>query len=1132
MSKYSVRRPITVLMGVLIVIVLGIFSVSRLPLTLFPDINLPFVVTVTPYPGANPEALEVEVSRKIESAVSTIGNFREVTSMSNENFAISIITFAESANMDSVIIELRELLNNTTFAPGVQNTRILRISPDLLPVMTVTMFRSYDETLSDDEALIRNTEWINQIMTTDLLSIPGVADVSIGGAADIVLEVKLDDATIAAYGLTHQDVLDIIEQQNVSALAGVVLDDGDIRILYFGDRPSRLSEIAALPILFSGGEVITLADLVVDQGIRFVNANTNVYSKINGVQGIQVSFTKQSDIAITEVTRAIMNRLDRVMLESDVDAEYIVLLDQGEFIIDSINSVLTNLIIGGLLAIVILFVFLRDIKPTLIVGIAIPVSVVAAFMLMYFTNVSLNLVSMGGLALAIGMLVDNSVVVIENTFRMINEGKTRMAAAVEGAKQVAGAITASTLTTLAVFVPILFIEGLVADIFISMALTIAYSLGASLIIALTVVPSMSSRFLNEANQKEEGKILSTAKAWYESSVLFSIKHKALTLSVVLVLLLGSFGLVYIKGFILIPTSDEGTVSITIETTTDVSFGAKAEFTDALTVAILALDDVETVSASIGGSGMFGAFLMVQTGGQNIRFNINLVNNRRLSTQANADLIEGIIRGFDLTFIPGMSHDQIVDVRLNTQQSTGPMFGSQGIAIKISGYDLATLEIIANDITDILATTDGVIRPDNGINQGPDNVKITVNRDVAITYGLTSQDVLNNLSLLYQNLEALGIVRSVDVTIEGNTYRLDLPQETFDGGFEFNIFGDYLTFLGGIVLFDAETRAMIDDYMALTGESIYVPNALLGAPFWSFGNPIQLIINPFLKIVDDQIVMEIGPIGPDALYLSGLAPLFDNDNPETSVTSVERVTGFATINTDGSNRYVTVTGQIAQDKNVTLVSQEVIRNVEAYLISEAYTQHGGGYLVEFTGENEEIMSAIQEMIIAALVAILLVYMVMAIQFQSLVYPFIILGTIPLAFTGGLMALLVTNSFLSLVSIMGMIILIGIVVNNGIVLIDYINKLREQGRTVIKAIVEAGKTRLRPIFMTALTTILALVAMAFGYGEGSELLQPMAITAIGGLVYGTVLTLVVVPTVYALINRRQIIKEGESHADDQA
>lgn len=1117
MSSYSVRKPITVLMGILIIMVLGIFSVTRLPLTLFPEIELPFIVTVTDYTGASPQDVENDIAKPIESAVSTIGNFQEVNSISNENFGISIITFAESANMDTVVIELRELINNITFADGVGNTRILRISPDMLPVMTITLFRDYEVSLTDEEALIQNTEWINRDLLLDLQSIPGIADVSVSGAADIILEVDLDPTIIAGYGITHQGVLDIIERQNVGGLIGVALDNGELRLLYLGDRLNSLSDIENLPILFDGSSIIRIKDLVKEDGIRYVNANTNVYSKINGIQGIQVAFTKQSDYGITEVTQNIIEKLDMIMEREGESAHYTILLDQGEYINQSINSVLQNIIFGAILAIFVLFLFLRDIKPTLIVGLAIPISVIAAFMLMYFSNVSLNLVSMGGLALGIGMLVDNSIVVIENIYRMIGEGRSKKEAAIAGAHQVVGAITASTLTTAAVFLPIFFIEGFIAEIFISMALTIAYSLGASLFIALTLVPTMASRMLSDQKIQKEGKMLKGFKSMYEQSVKWTIRHQLITIVTVLLLLGGMIWAVASKGFILLPQSDEGSVDVDISFTSLTSFEAKAAYADTLTELIRDDADVETVSASIGGQGGFGR-MMFSSGSSNLQMTINLKDQRTRSTVEYANELTELIASFDFDQIMGLDESNIIEITVDAQNSTAALAGAEGINIKVSGYDLETLEAISNDLVALLQPLEGVTKIDGGITQGADSVKVVVDIDQAMINGLTHQDIMNSISYLYTNLEGLGATSSLMVTIEGIEYELNLPSDAVSGGITFDVFGDYENFLSGIQLFDDVTQQMIDRYIETSGQSIYVLNAML--PGYVMGDPIRFVVNPYLKVVAGEIILDPFSADPTLISLSK-APLFDDT--DHSVTTLMKVTGFAVIRTDGTNRYLNVTAEIVEGYNVTRVGTVVADAVNDYISSSDFEIHGGGYAITLEGESEEILKAVNELIIAALVAILLVYMIMAIQFQSLIYPLIILSTIPLAFTGGMMALLITNSYLSLVSIMGLIILVGVVVNNGIVLIDYIRILREEGYTIHDAIVEAGKTRLRPIFMTAMTTILGLLTLSLGYGEGAELLQPMAITAIGGLLYGTILTLVVVPTIYAALNRKKMKEE---------
>ena len=1123
MSNYSVKKPITVLMGVLIIIVLGLFSITRLPLTLFPEVNLPFVVTITSYPGASPEDIESSVSEPLEAAVSTIGNFATVTSQSNENFAISFVTFQDGTNLDSVTVELREIINNLTFPEGVGNTTILRLSPDLLPVMNVTMYRSFDDTVTDDEALILNTEWINRDILNELKSIPGVADVTLTGSADIVLEVNLDEAILETLGLTQDDVLTTLNEQNTEGLVGAAIDEGVIRLLYLGNAPQTLAQLKSLPIYYDNGLVYSLEDL--STSVEFVNNATQSYSKVNGRQGIQISFQKQSDVGITEVTARILSKLDTLIEDSPYDASYDVLFDQGAFINDSINSVFVNLLIGGLLAVGVLFVFLRDIKPTIIVGLAIPISVVADFLLMFLSNISLNIISMGGLALAIGMLVDNSVVVIENIYRLLAEGKSKIEAAVLGSKEVGGAIAASTITTAAVFLPIFFIEGLVADIFIPMALTIVYALGASLVIALSMVPSMASRFLNDLVVKEESKASKKFKSAYKHSVLFSIKYKWLTFLIIVVLLIGSSAIVFSRGFILIPPTDEGTVSININFTGDLEFEDKTAFADQLTFDLLALRDVDSVSATLGGGFAFGP-PQAQGSGETLAMTVTLLESRTNSTQENAANIESFILDYDFEDLENISIDNLLEVSVSTQDSSAGAFGPTGITAKISGFDLLTLEKIANDLVDIMSDIDGVEDPDNGINVGADRIFIDVNQEEAIKLGLTNQDVIDNFGLAFSLLGNLGTTETLDVFIDGVTYTVDVPTDAALG-LSLDVFGDYEQFLGGVMLFSDDVRVLIDSSYdeALYGP-LYVPNFLL--PTYVAGTPVQLIVNPGVFVtLDDNLTpvafTSFDPMNPTAA--TPLSSLGVSVYDENAVVTISKVTGFATIFTDGNSRYLEVTAGIADGFNVTLVSEDVVDAVNTYLESETFLSYGGGYNVTFAGENEEIQSLFLDLALGLIVAILIVYMVMAIQFQSLKYPLIILGTIPLAFTGGMLALLVTGSNLSLVALVGFVLLVGIVVNNGIVLIDYMNQLKEQGYGVIDAIVTAGQTRLRPIFMTALTTVISLLILALGVGEGSELLQPLAITAIGGLLYATLLTLLVVPTIYAMFNRKQIKKETQ-------
>lgn len=1110
MSNYSVKRPITVLMGILIVIVLGVFSLTKLPLTLFPDINLPYIVTITTYQGASPLVVEEEVSSKIESAVQTIGNFKEVSSMSNEHFAVSIITFNDSTNMDTVIIELRELINNINFKEGIGNVRILRISPDMLPVVITSLFKTDNDELTDEEILIKNTEWINNEVINDLRSIPGVADITIQGAADVVLQINLNNALLGQYHLNTSNVLSIIEEQNVGGLIGVALDNGEIRMLYLGDQVSDLTNIKKLPITKDGDSIVKLENLVVDNGIKYTNGNQNTYSKINNKQGIQISFQMQTNYSVTEVSNNIIKRLDEITKDNQ-DASYQIILNQGEYIKLSINSVLNNLIIGGILAILILLFFLKDFKPTLIVGLAIPISVIGSFMLMYFAGVSLNVVSMGGLALGIGMLVDNSIVVIENIYRLINEGKSKKEAAIYGAKEVASAITSSTLTTVAVFLPILFMEGMIADVFMSMAYTIAFSLGSSLFIALTLVPTMASKMLSDDKTQKESKFFNKINHLIERNIEFNLKHKYVVVIMIFVLLTLSIMVISAKGFIMLPETDEGNISISLQVNAKVPFGAKAQLTDKLTESLLEINDIETISASINAGSMMGFMSLGQN--QDISLSIRLKQTKAKSTKENETIIKNLLNDFSFNIVEGITKDDLIDIEVSSQNSAMSITGSKGISIKVAGQNLEKLEMIAGDITKILAENGDLTKIKDGINRGTDNIKLTIDKDNAMTNGLTMKDVSNSINYLFHGLTSLTSPQKIVLSIDNVDYEVEIPTEAI-GNLDLNSFGNYLDFLSGVLLFDKETQKLIDDYLESNPNGIYVPNAIL--PGYD-GTTIKFVINPYLKVDSNQIILNPMSASP-SLASFAKAHLFD-DLTE-SVAKINYMTGFSTINTDGNSYYLTITATPIKGKSVTLIGNKVNKDVEAYLSSDLFKSYGRGYQVSFIGENEEIMNAVNDLIIASIVAILLVYLIMAIQFQSLTYPLIILITIPLAFTGGLFALIICGMQLSIVAIMGLIILVGVVVNNGIVLVDYINKLILEGSTIKKALVTASKTRLRPILMTALTTILGLFAMALGIGQGAELLQPMAITTIGGLIFSTILTLTIVPLIYAMFNRRQL------------
>ncbi|MCF7926650.1 MAG: efflux RND transporter permease subunit [Candidatus Izimaplasma sp.] len=1036
--SYSVNRAITVFMAVIIVIVFGVVSYTNLTTDLLPSLNIPYSVVVTTYPTASPEEVEEVVTKPLEETLATITNVKQITSQSSENFSLLFLEFNGDTDMDSAIIEMRENLDGVqaTFPDMVGNSRIIKINPDMMPIMQLSVSK---EGLSQQEL----TNYVEEEVLPQLERVPGVASVSASGLYESELQVLLDEEQLTSYNmqlealyvglgvpeenrrlLDKEMISNILKAQNFESPVGYGNIEGINYLIRVGDEFDSVEALSSLVIFeFQGipGQFdplsITLADV---SEINFVNANDKEYAKVNGENAISISIQKSSDYATTEVTNELNNILSDIN-SNDSDTDFTVLLDQGEYIKQATGSVGNNLLMGAVLAIIVLMVFLRSARATFIVGISIPISLLFAIILIYFSNITLNIVSLGGLALGIGMLVDNSIVVMENIFRFKKEGYSNNEAAIEGTKEVAGAIFASTLTTVSVFIPVIFIEGFIKEIFMQMALTIAYSLVASLIIALTLVSSISSKILKEDTQKnKEGSFLSKVHKTYESTLNIAFKFKYLVLSLVLILFGGFVFLSLQNGFEYFPASDEGQLTVTIDNPADDPQEYEEFITtlDSISQDFLTYEDIETVGISLG------SLELTMVGGSDASTataNVLLKEDRTLTTSEMQVELENLLN----------QDYQMIEYSISgSQQQTEAMTGS-GIQVQLKGYDLDTLKEEAKKIKSIMSSVDGVHDVDSGVGNQADEIKITVDKNQAIEYGITTAQVMGVIANLFAKEEV-----TTTLTVSSNIYDVYVYDESSN--------------------FEDKTYTIEE-----------IENVIVGQERMT-QMPIKL-----------------------------------ND-----VAMVTKVKGFSSIDHVDGDRTVTISGEFVADKNVSIIASDVESALEDYTAPE-------GYSYKILGENEEIMEAMETLVLATLLAIALIYMIMAAQFQSLTYPFIIMFTIPLAFTGGFAILYFANLPISVVAMIGFIILVGVVVNNGIVLVDYTNQLRDSGMDIKEALIEAGKTRLRPIIMTALTTILALSTMALGFGQGAEMMQPMAITTIGGLIYATLLTLLVVPIMYYLL-----------------
>lgn len=1069
MTKFSVKKPMTVVVAVILVLVLGFVSFTKMQTDLLPSIDLPYAMIMTTYIGASPEEVEQMVSKPVEQSMATINNIKNVSSISNENVSIVILEFSDDVNMDSVTIDIREkldLLESAWTDDMIGAPTIIKLNPDMLPVMVAAI----DVEGMDTKEI---SHYVDQKLLSKIESVEGVASVAFQGMVEEEIHVllsqdKMDtinekvqqtmfqlmqqqavamqqqatdlqqgqdaagmtpDAMMPSFHLqdmiTADMISNILKAQNFAMPAGYITEEGRDYLVRVGDKFTDTEEISNM-VLFDAGipgmDPIRLSD-VADV---FITDNSDaVYAKVNGNNAVIISMNKQTSYSTAEVSEAIKERFDD-LVEENSKLHVTYLMDQGMYIDIVVDSVLNNLIMGAVLAIIILLLFLKDIRPTAIIACSIPISVVFAIVLMYFSGVTLNIISLSGLAVGVGMLVDNSVVVIENIYRLRNKGVSKIKAAVTGAKQVASAIIASTLTTVCVFVPIVFIEGMTRQLFTDMALTIAYSLFASLIVALTLVPMMSAKMLKQIKEKKHP-IMNAMTKGYDKSIRFSLKHKWIVIILAIALLVGSAFAAVSRGTEFMPEMDSTQISVTLTMPEGATRDETIAMADETMSRILKIEDVDTVGGMMGGSDISSMMGGSSKSNSVSIYTILKENKKNTSQEIAAQINEACA-------------DLACEVVANGSAMDMSALGGSGISLQIRGEDLDELQSIANDVAGIVAGVEGTKEVSNGMDNSDRQIKVTVDKEKAILKGLTVAQV-------YQAIAGELGSNSSATTLRYN--QIDYP----------------------VVLLDADadeelTREQIENY--------------------------EFVVN--------------SPDGSSSsVKLKDIATITEGE----SLSSIRR---------GQQQRYLTVTAGIEDGYNIGLVSQDVEKALDSYQVPN-------GFEIVSSGENDTINDAMVEMIKMLLLAVAFIYLIMVAQFQSLLSPFIIMFTIPLAFTGGFIGLFLTGNPVSIIAMLGFVMLSGIIVNNGIVLVDYINQLRLDGMSKRDALVEAGKTRMRPILMTALTTVLGLSTMALGVGMGSDMVQPIAIVTIGGLLYATITTLFVVPVLYDIFNRKELKKISE-------
>lgn len=839
--------------------------------------------------------------------------------------------------------------------------------------------------------------------------------------------------------VTISNVSNILTAQNFSMPAGYVSDDENIKYLVrVGDKIDGDKEMQSLALFDTGIDGIGVVKLSDVADVFIADDSDEVFTKINGNSGVVFSFSKQSDAATATVSENIAKKLNSLTHENE-GLHFTTLMDQGDYIDIIINSVLQNLLMGAVLAIIILYLFLRDIKPTLIVALSIPVSVIFALVLMYFSGVTLNMISLSGLAIGVGMLVDNSVVVIENIYRLCNLGVPPVKAALNGAKQVAGAIASSTLTTICVFFPIVFIEGLTRQIFMDMALTITYSLLASLIVALTLVPAMGQRMLRKVKPVKHG-MFDKMLGGYEKSIRFVLKHRAVALIAAVVLLFGSMFGAVARGFSFMPNMASTELSVTVKLDDSATMDDTIDAAQNLLDTLSEYDEFETVGVMTGSTtslmGLTGSVSSSDADKGSVMAYAVFKDDKVKNSESISKEIEAELQSID---------GDVVVSGSSSSSSMSAMLGDDGVSIKLYGDDLKTLQNTAKDMAEKLAAVDGIDETDNGIGATSGEIKVTVDKTKAAKKSLTVAQVYQQIAA------AITSESTASSTLTNDGKKLDV--------------------------------------VVIKDENSDVTKA---------------------NIKDIKLTYTDKEGNEKTTKLSEVAEISDSE----SMNSITR---------SDQKRYIKVSGTLKDGYTNTDVSNKAKAVFDDYKLPD-------GCSIEYSGSNESTMEAVNQMLLMMLLGVILIYLIMVAQFQSLKSPFIIMFTIPLAFTGGFLGLLITGFDVSVVALLGFVMLCGIIVNNGIVLVDYINNLRLEGKERREAIVEAGKTRMRPILITAITTVLGLSTMALGIGTGSEIMQPIAIVCIGGLLYATIMTLYIVPVIYDILSKKELRNVSESDLEE--
>ena len=1007
-SEFSIKRPVFTIVTMFLVILLGVVSFLKIPVTLIPELNPPIAVVVSNYEGASPTEVSEKITKPLETSLSTSPGLKSMQSISQEGSNFVLLMFDWSTSIDDVELDIMQRVDQVQVPEGASKPRFMKFDPAQFPVIQLTL------RATDDSVDVRK---LAEELETELRRTKGVASVNVSGQVTEEITVKINEELLEKNKLTQTDVVQAIQSSNVSMPGEPIeTDDGELLTTRILSTLSSLDDIRALQVgMTPTGDRVTIGQVA---DVEQAEVDTGMMTRANDDRAVLMSVLQESGANTASVSTEFKKSLDKLLKKKEFKKiESNILFDQGDYVKLAIGNIGQSLILGGIFAMLVLFFFLRGIRSPIIIGVAIPYSVIVTFVLMFFADFSLNIMTLGALALGIGMLVDNAIVVIENIERHLAMGKTPADAARDGSKEVGGAITASTLTTLAVFVPVIFISGLIGQIFTEFALTISFSLTASLVVALTVVPMMASRMLKEP-KKDLSARMRRSKTMYnfERSVKWALNHRFIVLLTTVVLLGGSlFGLTKV-GTEFLPATDEGFLTVSVELPNGSSLDATDKLVKRIEKELEKEEDIEVYVSLVGGTQQN----MAQgTGESNVaEMYVKLVE----LSERDRSVFE-FIDDVQPKVIDEVGEDATVSFDLQTAAGSSP----NTLTFSLSDTKEKRLSEAVDAVAEGLDDLDYVLEVSNTLNDTVKEVHVDVDREKAAAKGLVPAQIAQTVN-----------------SVTRGTFAAQFVDE------EEEVVGLY-------VKYDEKFRDSIE---ALKSIKLLTPT----------GDYVRL---------GEVAVVDIAE-----------AP-----------AAIQRVDQSHSVSFDV---------KYESDQSLGDMTTRVNEMVEDLDLPEEVD-------LSYGGDRELFENAIDDMLMAILLAVALVYIVMAAQFESFKYPFVIMFSVPLMIIGVALGLFLTNTPLSVTAIIGVLVLVGIVVNNGIVLVDYINQKKEQGMHSYEAITQSVRDRVRPILMTALTTILGLVPLALGIGEGTEMNQPMGIAVIGGLVSSTLLTLYVVPVMYSLFDR---------------